>query len=153
MNDQVESFDNLAFSANNQNSKEEVDGVIPSKKNQEQSNDMVGLTNVVVSSLWRTIDASTNQDRIIKKRMEYGGTLNTGYISGNNVKSNYKGLPVAMRDNAYNRNMYMDKYQGTDSALTTSLQLIQSRKDFFNNKRFNPDGAPWRFANTRKIAI
>jgi hypothetical protein len=153
MNDQVESFDNLAFSANNQNSKEEVDGVIPSKKNQEQSNDMVGLTNVVVSSLWRTIDASTNQDRIIKKRMEYGGTLNTGYISGNNVKSNYKGLSVAMRDNAYNRNMYMDKYQGTDSALTTSLQLIQSRKDFFNNKRFNPDGAPWRFANTRKIAI
>ena len=153
MNDQVEGFDNLAFSANNQNSKEEVDGVIPSKKNQEQSNDMVGLTNVVVSSLWRTIDASTNQDRIIKKRMEYGGTLNTGYISGNNVKSNYRGLPVAMRDNAYNTNMYMDKYQGSDSALTTSLQLIQSRKDFFNNKRFNPDGAPWRFANTRKIAI
>jgi hypothetical protein len=153
MDDQVEGFNDLGFSANNPDSEEQVNEIKPSKKNQDESDVNYGLTGVVTSSLWRPIGSTTNQDRMIKKRMEFGGFLNTGTVSVQNVKSNYKGRPVSMRDNFYNRSEYMNKYQGTQPQLSRVLNQVQSRKDFFNNRKFNPDGAPWRLSNTRKVAV
>jgi hypothetical protein len=153
MDDQIDGFNDLSFSANNPDSKEQVDNIKPTKNDQDASNVKFGLNGVVTSSLWRPIGSTVNQDRIIKKRMEFSGFLDTGTASIQNVKSNYRGMPVDMRNIFYNRKDYRDKFQGTMSELTPVLNLVQSRAEFYNNMKFNPEGAPWRFPSTRKVAM
>ena len=136
-------FDSIGYSINNADSASEISKIIPTVKQQADSNKRIALNNVVTSSLWRAFDSTMNQDLVLRHRIINGGILNNGTVANRRKKKAPlpRRKPTQLRNVLYNRNFYIPR----DPPLSTKLTGLNSRElNTWDNPKYNPQLAPWR---------
>jgi hypothetical protein len=136
-------FDSIGYSINNADSAAEISKIIPTVKQQADSNKRIALNNVVTSSLWRAFDSTMNQDLILRHRIINGGILDNGTVANRRKKKGPvpRRKATQLRNVLYNRNFYIPR----DPPLSTKLTGLNSRElHTWDNRKYNPQGAPWR---------
>ena len=141
--DLTKSFDALGYGVTNPDSKKAVGDVSASADEVKKSDVNFALGDTVPISLWRPFTSTQNQDMEIKKKMKWNGYLypGTGY---RRPRVQYKKQPPAiLRNENFNRNFYINKFQAAIPAQMTPLNNYQLPPQYWDNRRYNPELSPW----------